>query len=91
MALAAAAASRRLAPVAARGRREPRRGDDAGARGRLLLGPPLLSVLLVHNVLEVGEPGVGRGLQLADLVVDGGEDLEELRVLTRAGEAPELF
>ena len=86
----AAATSRRLAPVAARGRREPRRGDDAGARGRLL-APPLLSVLLVHNVLEVGEPGVGRGLQLADLVVDGGEDLEELRVLTRAGEAPELF
>ena len=45
----------------------------------------------MHDVLEVGEPGVGRGLELADLVVDGGEDLEELRVLARAGEAAELF
>ena len=75
--------------MAARGRREPRRGDAGARRGLLLL---LLSPLLpVHHVLEVGEPGVGRGLQLADLVVDGGEDLEELRVLARAGEAPELF
>ena len=74
--------------MAARGRREPRRGDAGARRGRRLLLSPLLPV---HHVLEVGEPGVGRGLQLADLVVDGGEDLEELRVLARAGEAPELF
>ena len=57
----------------------------------LLLRPLLLPLLLVDEVLEVGESGVGRGLQLADLVMDGGEDLEELRVLARAGEAPELF
>ena len=84
----AAAPARSLAPVAARGRREPGRGH-AGARRRetrLLLRP-----LLPHDVLEVGEPGVGRSLELADLVVDGREDLEELRVLARAGEAAKLF
>ena len=45
----------------------------------------------MDEVLEVGESCVGRGLQLADLVVDGREDLVELRVLARARQAAELL